>query len=174
MQLFYFFLTYRFYLLQYFDSCFCFSCESFGEGGTGSKHQVGRGGRWRGSGKNHRRGKYDQNMLYEKFQRKVKRHIYGELLGPTSGKTHTVGELKGLRTAKCPARAMMTIGFSAIDFCSPHRSHGQTVHAQSPLWTLDHACIFGLSLFHRTHAPISPEVSLPLCVFFFSPLLFPS
>lgn len=24
--------------------------------------------------------KYDQNMLYEKFQRKVKRNLYGELL----------------------------------------------------------------------------------------------
>lgn len=45
--------------------------------------------------------KYDQNMLFEKFQRKVKRNFYGELLGQTSGKRQTVGELKNEGCDNC-------------------------------------------------------------------------
>lgn len=116
--------------------------------------------------------KYDQSMLYEKFQRKVKRNIYGEFW-QTSGKTCAVGKLKmrGLRTAKGPARAVMTMAHQLLNSVVP-TDHTVREFMQSPLWTLDHACIFRLSLFHRTHAPISQKCPF-LSVSFFSPLLFP-
>lgn len=64
--------------------------------------------------------KYDQSMLYEKFQRKVKRNIYGKFW-KTSGKTCAVGELKmrGLRTAKGPARAVMTMACQLLNSVVP-------------------------------------------------------
>lgn len=67
----------------------CFSRESFGEGGAGSKHQVGGEGGGEDLGRIVGGEKYDQNMMDEKFPRKVKRNIYGEFFRQTSGKTHS-------------------------------------------------------------------------------------